>query len=131
MPWWHAPTLEVTVMAAPKAPVGLGSHGKAQWSSIAGSYKLRADEFTVLEDVCRTSDMIAALSKAWVDDDSPMTAKGSTGQLVIHPLIGELRVQRAARAALLRQLKLPDADEAPVANQHRSAAVTKWQQRGA
>ena len=131
MPWWHAPTLEVIVMAALKAPVGLGNAGKAEWSAIAGSYKLRADEFTVLEDVCRTSDMIAALSKAWVDDDSPMTAKGSMGQLVIHPLIGELRVQRAARAALLRQLKLPDADDVPAANQHRDAANTKWSKRGA
>jgi hypothetical protein len=118
-------------MATPKAPVGLGKAGKAQWSSIAGSYKLRPDEFTVLEDVCRTADMILALSEAWVEDGSPMTAKGSTGQLVIHPLIGEIRSQRSARAALLRQLKLPDADEAPAANQHRSAAQSKWSARGA
>ena len=118
-------------MVAPKAPVGLGKTGKAQWTSIAGSYKLRADEFTVLEDVCRTSDMIEALTVAWAQDGSPMTTKGSMGQQVIHPLIGEMRTQRKTRAALLAQLKLPDADETPLANQHRDAANTKWSKRGA
>ena len=118
-------------MATPKAPVGLGKAGKAQWSSIAGSYKLRPDELTVLEDVCRTGDMIAALIAAWAKDGSPMTTKGSMGQLVTHPLISELRQHRSARAALLRQLALPDGDEVPVPNQHRSAAQTKWSARGA
>jgi hypothetical protein len=34
--------------------------------------------------------------------------RGSQGQKVINPLISELRQYRASRAALLRQLKLPD-----------------------
>lgn len=119
-------------MAARKVPMRLGKSGKAQWAAIAGgAYVLRPDELTVLEDVCRTADMIAALTAAWVDDGSPMTAKGSMGQLVTHPLISELRQHRSARAALLRQLKLPDVDEVPAANQHRSAAQTKWSARGA
>ena len=121
-------------MATLKAPVGLGKAGKAQWSAIAGAgttYLLRPDEITVLEDVCRTADMIEALVVAWVKDGSPMTTKGSMGQQVIHPLIGEIRTQRSARAALLRQLKLPDGDEVPAANQHRDAANTKWSKRGA
>jgi hypothetical protein len=57
-----------------------------------------------------------------------MTTKGSMGQLVIHPLIGELRAQRSARAALLRQLKLPDDASGEVAtNQNRDAANASWQ----
>jgi len=115
----------------PKAPDGLGKAGKAQWSSIAGSYKLRPDEFTVLEDVCRTTDMLTALTEAWVEDGSPMTTAGSMGQLVIHPLIAEIDKHRKSRAGFFRQLSLPDADEAPTANQHRSAAQTKWSARGA
>jgi len=117
----------------PKAPVGLGKSGKAQWSSIAGSYKLRPDEFTVLEDVCRTSDMIAALDAAWAEDGRPMTTKGSMGQLVIHPLIAAIDKHRKSRVEFLQKLKLPDPDEgaAPVANQHRDAANTKWSKRGA
>ena len=120
-------------MATPKAPVGLGKAGKAQWSSIAGSYKLRPDEFTVLEDACRTADMITLLRQEWALADCPMTTKGSMGQLVIHPLIPAIGAHRKARAAFLKQLGLPDPDEGavPVANQHRSAAVKKWSERGA
>ena len=120
-------------MTAPKAPVGLGKAGKAQWSAIAGAYKLRPDEFTVLEDVCRTTDMLTALTEAWVEDGSPMTTAGSMGQLVIHPLIAEIDKHRKSRAQFLKQLALPDADEGavPVPNQHRSAAVKKWSDRGA
>jgi hypothetical protein len=129
-PWWRAPTLEVT-MAAPKAPVGLGKAGKAQWSSISGSYKLRPDELTNLEGACWAADMIVMLRLAWIEAGCPTETKGSMGQKIIHPLIGEMRAQQAAMAVLLRQLKLPDGDEVPATNQHRSAAVTKWQQRGA
>lgn len=119
--------------AAPKAPVGLGKAGKAQWSKIAGSYKLRPDEITVLEDVCRTADMIALLTEAWHVGGSPTTTKGSMGQLVIHPLIAQTDKFRHSRAAFLKQLALPDPDEGavPVPNQHRSAAVKKWSDRGA
>ena len=119
-------------MTAPKAPAGLGKAGKAQWSAIAGSYELRPDDVTVLEDACRTSDMLEALTTAWVEDGSPMTTKGSMGQLVIHPLIAEMDKHRKSRAQFLKQLALPNVDDAPATNQHRSAAVTKWQQgRGA
>jgi hypothetical protein len=115
----------------PKAPVGLGKAGKAQWSSIAGSYKLRADEFTILEGACWAADMIVMLRDAWIEAGSPTETKGSMGQQVIHPLIGEMRTQQAAQAALLQKLKLPDANDVPAANQHRDAANTKWSKRGA
>ena len=119
-------------MAALKAPVGLGKAGRAMWSAIAGLYSLRPDEVTVLEDVCRTTDMLSALTEAWVGDGSPMTTKGSMGQLVIHPLIAEMDKHRKSRAAFLKQLALPDADAVPVANQHRAAAAAGWRQgRGA
>ena len=120
-------------MAAPKAPAGLGRAGRAQWSKIAGSYKLRPDEFTVLEDACRTSDMITLLTEAWVVAESPMTTKGSMGQLVIHPLIAEMDKHRKSRAAFLKQLALPDPVEGAGTkpNQHRAAATKKWSERGA
>ena len=118
-------------MSTPKEPAGLGESGAALWDAIAGKYRLRPDEFTVLEDACRTADMLSALTAAWIYDGSPMTTSGSMGQLVIHPLIAEMDKHRKSRAAFLRQLALPDADDVPATNQHRSAAVTKWQQRGA
>ena len=75
--------------------------------------------------------MLTALTVAWVEDGSPMTTKGSMGQLVIHPLIAEIDKHRKSRAQFLKQLALPDADMTPVPNQHRSAAVKKWSDRGA
>jgi hypothetical protein len=111
---------------AAAAPVGLRSAGMKVWSAIASKYALRPDELVTLEDVCLISDMIAELDAAWAEDGRPMTTKGSMGQKVIHPLIGEIRVQRAARNALWRQLKLPDDEAGAPANQQRAAAQSKW-----
>lgn len=109
-------------------PSTLGDAGKAIWSTIATEYELRPDEVVTLEDACLISDVIAALEAAWVEDGKPMTTKGSMGQQVIHPLIGEIRTQRMARNALWRQLKLPDLDGAAAGtNQNREAASASWQ----
>lgn len=117
----------------PLPPEGVAAAGGRVWKLIVGKYDLRPDELATLEDACRITDMIDALDRAWADDGQPMTAKGSTGQLIIHPLIGEIRTQRMARNALWRQLKLPDLDEPAgegeqpgTPNQHRSAANSRW-----
>lgn len=117
------------------APKSLGDAGRRVWKSIASRYELRADELVTLEDACRTSDMIDALEKLWLEQGGPATTTGSMGQEVIHPLIGEIRTQRMARNALWRQLKLPDIDAKPAVNQNRAAAAEKhaapWSGRGA
>ena len=110
-----------------KAPDSLAEDGRRVWNGVTEQYDLRPDELLTLEDACAATDMIAALSKAWEDDGRPLTTKGSMGQQVIHPLIGEIRTQRAARNALWRQLKLPDIDDAVSANQNRDAANASWQ----
>ena len=114
-------------MSTPKPPKDLRDAGKAVWSSIASKYQLRPDEVTRLEAACRTADVIGMLEDAWRDLGNPMVSKGSMGQEVIHPLIGEIRTQRSSLASLLSGLKLPDdaAGEAPV-NQQRDAANSKW-----
>lgn len=121
---------------AAQAPPGLGSAGTQVWDAITAKFELRPDELLTLQDACLISDVIALLELAWADDGRPMTTKGSMGQQVIHPLIGEIRTQRMARNALWRQLKLPDEPAAnPAVNQQRDAANTKhsapWSGRGA
>lgn len=118
-------------MAKPKAPETLGAEGKRVWGLVVAKYDLRPDELLTLEDACAASDMIAELSRAWGDEGKPLTTKGSMGQQVIHPLIGEIRTQRAARNALWRQLHLPDepggeGEASTEPNQHRAAAQSKW-----
>lgn len=112
-----------------KVPETLGNEGKRVWNLVTSKYDLRPDELLTLEDACAASDMIAGLAKAWEDEGRPLTTKGSMGQQVIHPLIGEIRTQRAARNALWRQLKLPDdpsAGSGAEPNQQRSAAQSRW-----
>lgn len=108
------------------SPAALADAGQQLWSSIAGTYTLRPDETAVLAKACETADMIATLDKAWRDLGQPFMTKGSMGQDVIHPLIGERRAQASALAALLRQLKLPDDEAGSVPNQQRSAAQSRW-----
>ena len=113
-------------MSTVKPPKALQTAGKALWESITGKYVLRADEVSRLEQACKTADVIARLEDAWSAADFPMVSRGSMGQEVIHPLIGEIRTQRSALASLLAGLKLPDDEsEAPV-NQQRDAANSKW-----
>ena len=109
-----------------KPPKNLGSAGKAVWESIASKYELRADEVLRLEGACLTADMIATLEQAWADAGKPWETKGSMGQQVIHPLVGEIRTQRAALERSLIALKLPDDGDAPAVNQNRDAAQSSW-----
>lgn len=113
---------------APSAPAHLQRAGRAVWRAIVTKYDLRPDEMFTLEDACRITDVIAALTAAWAETGSPMTTTGSMGQLVIHPLIGEIRQQRMSRNTLWRQMKLPDIDGGGIeANQNREAANASWQ----
>lgn len=114
-------------MTNPKTPASLSRAGKALWKSVADKYELRPDEMETLLGAARAADMIAALRKAWNDAGNPMLTRGSMGQDVIHPLIGELRTQEAQKAALLAKLKLPDeATPGESMNQNRDAAKSSW-----
>lgn len=111
------------------APSHLGAAGTTLWNGVASKYTLRPDELARLEDACRLTDMIEALSAAWAEDGKPMTTKGSMGQLVIHPLIDKLADHRMKRAALLAGLKLPDdpsVEGGARTNQQREAAQSRW-----
>lgn len=109
-----------------EVPATLRSAGTALWESVAGKYALRPDELATLEDACLITDMVAALTQVWVEAGAPSITKGSMGQEVIHPLIGEIRAQRMSRNALFRQLKLPDDAAGVEVNQQRDAAAAKW-----
>lgn len=112
-----------------EVPATLRSAGSTLWESVAGKYALRPDELATLEDACLITDMVAALTDVWMAAGGPTITKGSMGQEVIHPLIGEIRAQRMSRNALFRQLKLPDDADGVEVNQHRDAATSKWASR--
>lgn len=92
-------------------PEGIGEAGARLWGSITDSFDFSDEpaKLAILERAARTADQIAELEQA--KKDSPLTAKGSMGQLVVHPFIGEIRAQSAALNTLLKSLGLPETDE--------------------
>ncbi|MGW4325440.1 hypothetical protein ACWEKR_06065 [Nocardia sp. NPDC004573] len=117
----------------PAAPKGLRPGGRKLWSDIVGQWDLRPDELRVLREAAREVDLIDKLEA--VLNKGSLMIPGSMGQMVVHPMVTELRQHRATLAALLRQLKLPDADGGEAEKESRStaaraAANARWATRG-
>ena len=96
-------------MAPPRAPAGLSKPGSALWRKIAGEYPLSIWELEILEDACRTKDLITTL-----DGDiaiSELKTVGSQEQEVLNDSIKERRMQASHLVKLLTTLKLPDAQQ--------------------
>lgn len=123
------------------APRGLGNAGKKLWRSVIGEFDLRGDELRILEDACRSADLIDRLENAM--SDAPLIVRGSMGQPVANSLLTEIRQHRATLANLLRGLKLPNEEPAddqvsvfritPMTRSEagRKAARVRWGNRGA
>jgi hypothetical protein len=94
-------------------PPGLQARGKALWRNTFELYELNPAETAVLAEICHTTDEIGTLETALASQRS-WTVKGSRGQPVPHPLLGELRQHRETMRRLVRQLGLPDPVNQPV-----------------
>ena len=117
-------------MTKTPAPTGLRDDGAALWRKVTDLYSLRSDEMVTLESACRATDRIALMRDELGDS---VTATGSMGQVVVHPLIPEIRAHEAQVASLLARLKLPDAEGDAGAAESRStkaraAAQSRWGQ---
>lgn len=111
-----------------KVPSDLQAAGRDLWSETLVEYELSSSEKAVLLQACRTLDMIGTMQRR-VKRDGIVTT-GSMGQVVAHPLVGELRQYRALFSQLIRTLDLPDL-ELPVEpdivpNQRRGAVLSSW-----
>lgn len=106
--------------------------GKKLWSEVTTKWTLRPDELRVLEDACHEADLIDDLAAAAKGADK--LVKGSMGQMVINPLISELRQHRTALRTLLSSLKLPDEagseGDSPRSVGARNAAQSRWGKTG-
>ena len=112
-------------------PEGLAADGAALWRSIVAKYDLRPDELVWLEQACRAQDRIRDME---AERGGVLTAKGSMGQLIAHPLLQEVRTHEAQIAGLLARMKLPDlvdgagagTTEQPRSVGARKAAQSRW-----
>lgn len=120
-------------MTKQPAPAGLGTSSAALWTAIAAKYVLRADELRILTDACHEMDLVDVMQAEL--DGSDLMIMGSASQLVMNPLLAEIRQHRNAIAALIRGLKLPDDGAGDTAGaisaQARAAANARWSRRGA
>lgn len=115
-------------MSEQKPSCALGVAGAALWSDVTSKYDLRVDELAVLERACVAADRVAVME---AERAGRVTATGSTGQLVVHPLVKEIRETEAQIARFLASLKLPDdpgvsGAERPRSTQARAAAQSRW-----
>lgn len=116
----------------PAAPKGLAKGGSKLWRAIVRTGELGPDLLRVLEDACREADLIDDLEQSQIGQ--PRTVPGSQKQLVIHPIISELRQHRTVLSALLRALDVPRPDRGEAENIHtiREAATSlaraRWPQ---
>ena len=117
-------------------PDNLGHAGAGLWDSITAEFDFTGEpgKIAILERACRVADQIAKMEAATAE--TPMTAKGSMGQTVIHPFIQEIRQQSTVFNALIKSLGLPDSDQDAVdkarrrSQQARQAANARWGRGG-
>jgi hypothetical protein len=93
-------------------PRGLGTEGHRLWAAVVGAFELSPadpDKLRVLFDACKTADLLKRLDAAAAK--APLTVKGSMGQEVINPLIGQAQTSRMQLAQLLARLNFTPAEE--------------------
>lgn len=96
----------------PKAPKGLKTRGRQLWRELHRTYDFSEcpEKLIILEEACRTADVAARLQTV-VDAADDLRVRGSQGQPVAAPEVGELRQYRSLLTSLLKALTLPDEDE--------------------
>ena len=114
----------------PRKPAGLGLEGARLWAEVVAEMaddglEPTSRERRWLEDACRTADMIGDMERAL--EGQPRVVKGSQGQPVAHPLIGEIRQHRTTLSALLARVQT----EEPEAGSGRGSATTSYAAREA
>ncbi|MCS4277727.1 hypothetical protein M2390_002936 [Mycetocola sp. BIGb0189] len=80
------------------------------WADVTDAYDLAVHELLILEAACREQDIIDRLDAEL--QYAPLMSKGSMGQDVANPLLGEVRQHRAEFNRLLKSLDLDTAGAA-------------------
>lgn len=107
-------------------PLFRSDEARALWDETNDVYELSRHESVILKGACTALDKIAE-----IEDElrgAPLMSKGSMGQDVANPLLGELRQQQAAVDRALKQLALPDEGESGSSRSAsaRAAANARW-----
>lgn len=119
-------------MATRRAPAKLGAKAAKFWRDTTKNYELSAHEALILEGACRELDIIDRLDAEL--EGANLIVTGSQGQEIANPLLGEVRMHRAAFATFIRQLDLPEVEDdkpmSPRSRQAQAAANARWGRAG-
>jgi hypothetical protein len=85
-------------------PRGLRAPGKRLWVAVTSEFDLDPPEAALLEEACRTRDLLADLRREIAQN--PPVIDSSQGPRV-HPAVVEVRQQRLVLAKLIAGLGLP------------------------
>lgn len=99
-----------TQAAPPRAPRGLGSHGRRFWADMVSTYVFARHELELLKAAARTVDRLEVLALAEAQIGDELIVAGKTGPAV-HPVIIEQRMTMQALGRVLASLRIPS-DEA-------------------
>lgn len=117
----------------PRRPAGLAPRGRSFWDRTVEDNEPSDTELELLAEVCRSLDLADALRA--VVADQGVTALGSTGQIVVHPAVTELRQLRLSIGRLVAQLAIPDDEDetvdSPATVRARGAAKARWERKAA
>lgn len=106
-------------------PKGLDPDGLRLWRSITAEFELDEHELILLEQTCRTADLVALLV-AVVAEHGPVDEAGK-----VRPATVELRQQRIVLARMLAALRIPLADhDAKDAEKHGPPRLQRRGTRG-
>lgn len=116
-------------MDEPIKPDHLGEKGSAFWDGVTKDHKFDVAGYAVVENICRTMDVIHKLNGAlnsrhqeWVKlvEESGMEDPDVQKiMVVVNPLLGEIRQQRLALRQLIAHLhigKVAGSQTAPTSN---------------
>lgn len=99
-----------------RQPRGLEARGLEFWDAVTSEHRLDSSGYVLLGEICRTVDTIERLSAAlrsnsqeWLrlsDEVEDIAEDAVRVQIVVNPILGEVRAQRLALRQLLSHLKL-------------------------
>lgn len=113
-------------MARKKAEEPAGEVLRQQYDAALGEeHEWTERDRVILEMAQRQANEIQALEQVLAKDG--MTVRGSAGQTRLHPVVAELRLQRASLTRMLAQIPLPDETGQPMKNPTKQrAARRRW-----
>jgi len=122
-----------------KTPTELGTAGRRLWRQVVREavdegLELDSREQFWLLSASKLADRLAILEAAMADQ--PPTTTGSTGQLVAHPLLNEIRAHHQLISQTLARIDTQPKEPAGVlgivgGNRQRAAANRRWRGPGA